>query len=313
MKFLAALVTGMFAVSAFAQTFPYKPIRIVVPFPAGGGSDIIGRRIAEKFRASMGQPAIVENKPGAGGQIGADYVAKSPADGHTLLFGSTGANAVSYSLNPKLPYQPKDFAPVSLVDTLPLMIVIGPSVQAKNLKELVALNQPLSHGTPGIGTSMHLTAEMFNLAAGTKFVHVPYKGAPGALTDLMGGQIQMMFGDFLITLPQVKAGKIRALAVTSAQRHPLLPEVPTVAESGYPGFEALGWRGMFAPAGIPPAVLAKINAELVKALDAPDMKAYFATQGIFLGGNSPGAFRALVDKDISHWAQIVKQANVTIN
>ena len=298
---------------AAAQAFPSKPIRIVVPFPPGGSTDVIGRRIAEKFQASMGQPAIVENKPGAGGAVGAAEVARAAPDGHTLLIGVTGSNAVSYSLNPKLPYQPTDFAPVSLVVSAPLTIVVGPSVQAKNLKELAALNQSLNHGTPGNGTSMHLTAEMFNLAAGTKFVHVPYKGTAGALTDLIGGQIQMMFGDFLITLPQVKAGKIRALAVTSAQRHPLLPEVPTVAESGYPGFEALSWQGMFAPAGTPPAVLAKLNAELVKAISAPDMKEYFATQGFFVGGNSPDAFRAFVEKEIPKWAQIVKQANVTIN
>jgi len=298
---------------ALAQDFPSKPMRIVVPFPPGGSTDVIGRRIAEKFQASMGQPALVENKPGAGGAVGAEQVAKSPADGYTLLIGVTGSNAVSYSLNPKLPYQPRDFDPVSLVVSAPLTIVVNPSVTAKNLKELVAMNQPLNHGTPGNGTSMHLTAEMFNLAAHTQFVHVPYKGTAGALTDLMGGQIQMMFGDFLITLPQVKAGKIRALAVTSSQRHPLLPEVPTVAESGYPGFEALSWQGMFAPAGTPPAILAKINAELVKAISAPDMKEYFASQGFFVGGNPPAAFRAFIDREIPKWAQIVKAANVKLD
>lgn len=310
---LLCLLAAFGAAQAYAQNFPSKPIRIVVPFPPGGSTDVIGRRIAEKFQAAMGQPALVENKPGAGGAVGAAEVARAAPDGHTLLIGVTGSNAVTYSLNPKLPYQPKDFAPVSLVVSAPLTIVVSPAVQAKNLKELVALNQPLNHGTPGNGTSMHLTAEMFNLAAGTKFVHVPYKGTAGALNDLIGGQIQMMFGDFLITLPQVKAGKIRALAVTSAQRHPLLPEVPTVAESGFPGFEALSWQGMFAPAGTPPAVLEKLNAELVKAISAPDMKAYFATQGFFVGGNSPAEFRAFVDREIPKWAQIVKAAKVTIN
>jgi tripartite-type tricarboxylate transporter receptor subunit TctC len=300
-------------VPVHAQSFPSKPIRIVVPFPPGGSTDVIGRRIAEKFQASMGQPAIVENKPGAGGAVGAAEVARAAPDGHTLLIGVTGSNAVSYSLNPKLPYQPKDFAPVSLVVSAPLTIVVGPSVPARNLKELAALNQALNHGTPGNGTSMHLTAEMFNLAAGTKFVHVPYKGTAGALNDLIGGQIQMMFGDFLVMLPQVKAGKIRALAVTSAQRHPLLPEVPTVAESGYPGFEALSWQGLFAPAGTPPAVLEKLNAELVKAIGAPDMKEYFATQGFFVGGNSPADFRAFIDNEIPKWARIIKAANVTLN
>jgi len=310
---LLTLLLLFCATQAFAQEYPAKPIRIVVPFPPGGSTDVIGRRIAEKFQASMGQPVLVENKPGAGGAVGAEMVAKSPADGYTLLIGVTGSNGVSYSLNPKLPYQPKDFDPVSLVVSAPLTIVVNPSVPAKNLKELVALNQALNHGTPGNGTSMHLTAEMFNLTAHTKFVHVPYKGTAAALNDLLGGQIQMMFGDFLITLPQVKAGKVRALAVTSLQRHPLLPDVPTVAESGYPGFEALSWQGMFAPAGTPPAIVAKLNAELVKAINAPDMKEYFASQGFFVGGNSPAEFRAFVDKEIPKWAQIVKAADVKLD
>ena len=311
-KLLPAVLL-IWATQALAQDYPSKPIRIVVPFPPGGSTDGIGRRIAEKFQASMGQPVLVENKPGAGGAVGSEQAAKSPADGYTLLIGVTGSNAVSYSLNPKLPYQSKDFDPVSLVVSAPLTIVVNPSVPAKNLKELVAHNQPLNHGTPGNGTSMHLTAEMFNLAAGTKFVHVPYKGTAGALNDLLGGQIQMMFGDFLVTLPQVKAGKIRALAVTSLQRHPLLPEVPTVAESGYPGFEALSWQGMFAPAGTPTAILAKLNAELVKAISTPDMREYFASQGFFVGGNSPAEFRAFVDKEIPKWAQIVRVANVRLD
>ncbi len=309
---LLPAVLFLCATQVFAQDYPSRPIRIIVPFPPGGSTDVMGRRIAEKFQAAMGQPALVENKPGAGGALGADHVAKSPADGHTLLLGVTGSNAVSYSLNPKLPYQPKDFDPVSLVVSAPLTIVVNSSVPAKTLKDLVALQQPLNHGTPGNGTSMHLAAEMFNLAAGTKFVHVPYKGTAGALNDLMGGQIQMMFGDFLVTLPQVKAGKLRALAVTSLQRHPLLPEVPTVAEAGYPGFEALSWQGLFAPAGTPPAVVARLNAELAKAVGAPDMREYFASQGFFVGGNSSAEFRAFLEKEIPKWAQIVKAANVRL-
>jgi tripartite-type tricarboxylate transporter receptor subunit TctC len=310
---LFPIMLFLFAAQAPAQDFPTRPMRIVVPFPPGGSTDLIGRRIAEKFQASMGQPALVENRPGAGGAVGAEHVARSAPDGHTLLLGVTGSNAVSYSLNPKLPYQPKDFDPVSLVVSAPLTVVVNSSVPAKNLKELVALNRPFTHGTPGNGTSMHLTAEMFNLAAQAKFVHVPYKGTAGALNDLIGGQIQMMFGDFLVTLPQVKAGKVRALAVTSLQRHPLLPEVPTVAESGYPGFEALSWQGVFAPAGTPPATMAKLNAELVRAINAPEMKEYFASQGFFLGGSSPAEFRSFVDREILKWARIVKEANVTPN
>jgi tripartite-type tricarboxylate transporter receptor subunit TctC len=262
----------------------------------------------------MGQPVVVENKPGAGGAVGSADVAKSAPDGYTLLVGVTGSHAVSVSLYPKLAYHPlKDFEPVSMLVSAPLTIVAHPSVPANDLRALAALNRPLNHGTPGNGTSMHLSAEMFNLAAGTKFIHVPYKGTAAALNDLLGGQIELMFGDFLVTLPQVKAGKIKALAVTSAQRHPLLPDVPTVAESGYPGFEALSWQGLFAPAGTPKEIVAKINAELVKALNAPDMKEYFAQQGFFVGGNSPAEFRAFIEQEIPKWARIIKAANVKID
>lgn len=319
MRLLALLLASQFVLGAqaMAQEFPSKPLRIVVPFPPGGSTDLIARRVAERLQASMGQPVIVENKPGAGGALGSEQVAKSLADGYTLGLGVTGSHAVSYALNPRLPYQPRDFEPVSLVVSAPLTIVVGGSVPAKNLKELVgfgqAAAQQFAHGTPGNGTSMHLTAEMFNLAAKTKFVHVPYKGTAGALNDLMGGQIQMMFGDFLVTLPQVRAGKIRALAVTSSQRHPLLPDVPTVAESGYPGFEALSWQGLFLPTGTPPAVLSRLNAEVVKAINSQDMKEYFASQGFFIGGNTPAEFRAFIDREIPKWAQIVKAANVRLD
>ncbi len=311
--FLAAVALA-WAAGAGAQAYPAKVIRIVVPFPPGGSTDVIARKVAEKFQQSMGQPVVVENKPGAGGAVGSADVAKSAPDGYTLLVGVTGSHAVSVSLYPKLPYHPlKDFEPVSMLVSAPLTIVAHPSVPASDLRSLAALGKPLNHGTPGNGTSMHLTAEMFNLAAGTKFVHVPYKGTAAALNDLLGGQIQLMFGDFLVTLPQVKAGKIKALAVTSAQRHPLLPDVPTVAESGYPGFEALSWQGLFAPAGTPKEIVAKVNAELVKALAAPDMQAYFAQQGFFVGGNSPAQFRAFIEQEIPKWARIVKAANVEIN
>ncbi|HWA36807.1 MAG TPA: tripartite tricarboxylate transporter substrate binding protein [Burkholderiales bacterium] len=317
MKLLKAVLAAAafaWAFGASAQAYPTKVIRIVVPFPPGGSTDVIARKVGEKFQQSMGQPVIVDNKPGAGGAVGSAEVAKSAPDGYTLLVGVTGSHAVSVSLNTKLPYHPlKDFEPVSLLVSAPLTIVAHPSVPANDLRSLVALNRPLNHGSPGNGTSMHLSAEMFNLAAGTKFVHVPYKGTAAALNDLLGGQIQLMFGDFLITLPQVKAGKIKAFAVTSSQRHPLLPDVPTVAESGYPGFEALSWQGLFAPAGTPAEVVAKINAELVKALAAPDMKEYFAQQGFFVGGNSPAQFRAFIEQEIPKWARIIKAANVSID
>lgn len=316
MKLIKALVAALAILGsapAFADAYPSRLIKIVVPFPPGGSTDVIARSIAEKFQKSMGQTTIVENRPGAGGAVGSDHVAKQPADGYTLLVGVTGSHGVSVSLNPRLPYHPlKDFEPISLIVSAPLTIVANPSVPANDVKSLVALGKPLNHGTPGNGTSMHLTAEMFNLATGTKFVHVPYKGSAAALQDLIGGQIQLMFGDFLVTLPQIRAGKIKAIAVTSARRHPLLPDVPTVAESGYPGFEALSWQGFFAPAGTPKEIVAKLNAELIKALNAPDMQDYFAKQGFLVGGNSPEAFRSFIESEIPKWARIIKEAKVTL-
>ena len=312
LRFIFAAL-ALAATLAHADDYPSKVIKIIVPFPPGGSTDIIARSIAEKFQKSMGQPVIVENKPGAGGAVGSDQVAKSAPDGYTLVVGVTGSHAISATLNPKLPYDPlKDFEPISLVVSAPLTLVANPSVPANDLKSLVALHKPLNHGTPGNGTSMHLTAEMFNLVAGTHFVHVPYKGTAAALNDLLGGQIQLMFGDFLITLPQIRAGKIKALAVTSLKRHPLLPDVPTVAESGYPGFEALSWQGLFAPAGTPKPIVDKLNAELVKAMAAPDMQEYFAKQGFQVGGDSPEAFRAFISKEIPKWARVIKEAHVTL-
>jgi tripartite-type tricarboxylate transporter receptor subunit TctC len=309
---LAALALAWLA-PANADEYPSRLIKIVVPFPPGGSTDIIARSIAEKFEKSMGQTVIVENKPGAGGAVGSDMVAKSAPDGYTLVVGVTGSHAISTTLNPRLPYDPlKDFEPISLIESAPLTLVANLSVPAHDVKSLVALHKPLNHGTPGNGTSMHLTAEMFNFVTGTKFVHVPYKGTAAALNDLLGGQIQLMFGDFLVTLPQIRAGKIKAIAVTSLQRHPLLPNVPTVAESGYPGFEALSWQGLFAPAGTPKAIVNKLNAELIKALNSPDVKAYFAKQGFAVGGNSPAQFRTFVQNEVHKWARIIKEAHVTL-
>lgn len=313
LKISATVIAMVIASLAGAQEYPSRVVTIVVPFPPGGSTDLIARRIAEKFQQAMGQAVIVENKPGAGGAVGSAAVAKSAPDGHTLMLGVTGSHAISVSLNPSLPYHPlKDFEPISMVVSAPLTIVANPSVPVKDVKSLVALGKPLNHGSPGNGTSMHLTAEMFNVITGTRFVHVPYKGTAAALNDLIGGQIDLMFGDFLVVLPHVKAGKVNAIAVTSLQRHPLLPEVPTVAQSGYPGFEALSWQGMFAPAGTPGPVLSKLNAELVKALNAADMKTYFASQGFLVGGNSPAQFRAFIEREIPKWARIVKAANVTL-
>jgi len=317
LKFACACALTASMSAALAQGYPNKPVRMVVPFPPGGSTDLLARRLCEKLQASMGQPCIVENKPGAGGAVGSELVAKSPPDGYTVLMGVTGSHGISVSLNPRLPYHPlKDFAPISMVVTTSLVLVVGPSFPANTLAEYVAYAKgkpdQVTHSSPGNGTSMHLTGEMFNLAAGTKLVHVPYKGSAGAVNDLMGGQVQSMFGDFLVVYPQVKAGKIKALAVTSAKRHPMLPEVPTIAESGYPGFEALSWQGLFAPAGTPAEVVARLNAETLKALASEDFRESFARQGFTVAGSSPAEFRAFIEAEIPKWARIIKAGNVTL-
>jgi tripartite-type tricarboxylate transporter receptor subunit TctC len=314
---LAAALGASVAPFAFAQgAWPNRPVRIVVPFPPGGSTDLLARRIAEKWQQSMGQPVIVENRPGAGGVTGSDFVARATPDGHTLVLGVTGSHGVSISLNPRLPYHPlRSFEPISRVVSAPLVIVVGAAVPARTLAEYVAAarSRPgeITHSSPGVGTSMHLTGEMFNAAAGTQLVHVPYKGSAGAINDLMGGQVQSMFSDFLVALPQVEAGRIRALAVTSARRHPLMPNVPTVAESGYPGFEALSWQGLFAPAGTPREVVERLNAETQKALASPDIRDFFSRQGFEVAGSTPAEFRTFIEAEIPKWAKVVKEAGLT--
>lgn len=285
--------------------------RIVVPFPPGGSTDLLARRLAEYLATALGHPVIVENRAGAGGTVGADYVAKAAPDGHTLLLGVTGSNAIAQSLYPNLPYNVlKDFAPVSMVVSAPLVVSVNPGVKAQNLSELIALAKAkpdaISFGSAGNGTSMHLTGEMFKIATGTGMVHVPYRGNGGVMTDLMGGQIEATFGDLLVLQPHLESGKVRALAVTSQQRNPLLPNVPTVAESGYPGFEALSWQGVFAPAGTPPAVVQKLSAEIAKGLKTPAIQDYFAPRGFKVEGTTPQAFKSFVEAETAKWSRIVK-------
>ena len=289
-----------------------------MPFPPGGSTDLLARRLGEKLATAMGQPVVVENKPGAGGTTGADSVAKAAPDGYTLLMGVTGSNAIAASLYPKLPYDPlRDFAPVSQVVSAPLVLAVGAGSGMKSLRDYLAAARarPMTYGTPGNGTSMHLTGEMFDLATGVKLMHVPYRGSAPALNDLLGGSLQSMFGDFLVLLPQIKAGKVTPIAVTSLRRHPMLPDVPTIAESGVPGleqFEASSWQGLFAPAATPPAVTARLNMEVVKALDSPDIKEFFGSHRFIVGGSSPEQFKALIETEVPKWQRVVKAANVKI-
>lgn len=300
-----------------AQAYPTKLVKLVVPYPPGGPTDIVARLVAQKLSEQMGQQFIIDNRPGAGGNPGAELVARSPADGYTLVVATT-AHAINPSLFKNLGYSlSKDFAPVSQLTSGPLVIVANPSLPAKNVAELIALakSKPgeLNFASSGNGQSTHLSAELFASMAGVKMNHIPYKGSAPALTDTMGGQTQLMFDTMLSAMPHVKAGKLKALAVTSATRSPVAPDVPTVAESGLPGYEAIAWNGLLAPAGTPPEVLARLSAELKKVLAAPDVKDKFAAQGFAATWNSPEDFGRFMTSEVDKWAKVVKVSGAKVD
>ena len=312
-----ALLGSAIAPAAWAQQYPDKPVKLVVPYPPGGPTDIVARVVAQKLQDAMGQPFVIENRPGAGGNPGAEAVARSAPDGHTLVVATT-AHAINPSLFSKLSYQlMKDFAPVSQLTAGPLVIVANPALPANNVKELIALakskNGGLNFGSSGNGQSTHLSAELFSAMAGVKMAHVPYKGSAPALTDVMAGQTDLMFDTMLSAMPHVKAGKLKALAVTSAQRSPVAPDVPTVAEGGLPGYEAIAWNGLLAPAGTPAPVVAKLNAELKKVLESPDVKQRFEAQGFTPMWNTPADYRAFMQAEVDKWAKVVKTSGATLD
>ena len=308
--------TALAATGAFAQGYPTKPIKVVVPYPPGGPTDIVARVVSQKLSEQTGQQFLVENRPGAGGNIGAEAVAKAPADGYTLLVATT-AHAINPSLFKSLNYQLlKDFVPVSQLTSGPLVIVVNPALPAKNVAELIALAKAkpgtLSFASSGNGQSTHLSAELFSSMAGVKMNHVPYKGSAPALTDVMGGQAALMFDTMLSAMPHVKSGKLRALAVTSAKRSPAAPELPTVAET-LPGYEAIAWNNLLAPAGTPKDVIAKLSAELKKVLDQPDVKERFAAQGFAAAWTTPEASTAFMQSEVDKWAKVVKASGATVD
>jgi tripartite-type tricarboxylate transporter receptor subunit TctC len=292
--------------------WPDRTINLVVPFAPGASTDSLSRLIAEKLALTLKQSVVVLNKPGAGGTVGAAYVATSAPDGNTLLMGVTGSNAIAASLYPDLPYNPaKDFAPVSLVLAAPLVLVVNSASKIKSVADYIAAAQrkPISYGSPGRGTAMHLTGAMFQIETGAPMTHVGYRGSALALTDLLAGVLDSMFGEFMLVLPRVQAGALRALAVTSLQRHPMLPDVPSVAESGIASlqsFEAISWIGIFAPAATPRDVVMRLNFEINNALATADVKEVFTKQGLVAGSSSPEQFKALVGAEIPKWAAIVK-------
>ncbi|HTO51141.1 MAG TPA: tripartite tricarboxylate transporter substrate binding protein [Burkholderiales bacterium] len=302
--------------TASAQGYLAKPVKVVVPYPPGGPTDIVARVVSQKLSEQTGQQFLVENRPGAGGNIGAEAVAKAPADGYTLLVATT-AHAINPSLFKSLNYQLlKDFTPVSQLTSGPLVIVVNPALPAKNAAELIALAKAkpgtLNFASSGNGQSTHLSAELFNSMAGIKMNHVPYKGSAPALTDVMGGQAALMFDTMLSAMPHVKSGKLRALAITSAKRSPAAPDLPTVAET-LPGYEAIAWNNLLAPAGTPKDVIAKLSAELKKVLDQPDVKERFAAQGFAAEWTTPEASTVFMQSEVSKWAKVVKASGATVD
>ena len=313
-----ALLGVACATPALAQGFPTRGLRIIVPFPPGGSTDLLARRLADKLTASLGQTVLVENRPGAGGTTGADLVAKSPPDGHTLLMGVTGSNAIAASLFPNLPYDPvRSFAPLSRLVSAPLVLVVNPAHPARDVAGYIAAARAtpgaLTYATPGNGTSMHLTGVMFGLAAGVELQHVPYRGSAQAMTDLISGQVQSAFADILVALPMIRAAQLRALAVTSATRHPLLPEVPTMQEAGLAGFVAASWQGLFAPAGTPAPVLERLHAEVARAMALPEVRDSFAAQGFLVESTTPAEFGPFIAAEVAKWAAVVRAGNVRVD
>ena len=314
---LAAASISLLTLAAHAQSWPTKPIRMVVPFPAGGGTDMITREVTNKITGS-GYTFIVDNKPGSGGNLGVDAAAKAPADGYTLVMGQTSNLAINPTLYAKLPYDPvKDLTPVSLVATSPLVIVTSANSPLRTLadvvKEAKARPGAINFASSGNGTVAHLAAESFQKAAGIKLTHIPYKGAAQGSTDVISGQVQLYVSSIPTLIGHIKSGKMRPLAVTSAQRVDDLPDVPTIAESGYKGFEAVTWFGILGPANMPKDVVAKLNADINKALKAPELEKMLGAQGADVAGSTPEQFAKLIRDDISRWGAIVKESGAKID
>jgi tripartite-type tricarboxylate transporter receptor subunit TctC len=306
---LGALLAA-FTSAAFPQAYPARPVHIVVPFAAGGPADIYARAIAEKLQAALGQPFVVEDKPGAGSIVGTDSVAKSTPDGYTLLMMSN-THTVNESLIPDRPFQlMRDFIPVAPVNSSDLVMVVHPSVQANTLRDFIALAKAkpgtLNYASSGAGTPYHMAGELFKAMAGVDIVHVPYKGSSGARTDILGGQVQMMFDAIPTMAPNVQAGKLKALGTSGKVRSSVLPDVPTVSEAGVPGYDAVIWLGIMAPAGTPRAIVERLNQEITRSANAPEMKAAWARQGAIAMAMTPDEFGRFLREDIEKWARIVK-------
>jgi tripartite-type tricarboxylate transporter receptor subunit TctC len=323
-RLLAVAALAVMALApAHAQTWPSKPVRIIVPFPPGGTTDIVARSIGVELQRMWQHPVVIENRAGAGGNIGADAVAKSPGDGYTLLMGTVGTHAINQALyaqsGSKMPFDPvKDFVPITLVAGVPNVMVINPKLPVNSVAEFIAYAKArpgqLNMASSGNGTSIHLTGELFKTVTGTYMVHFPYRGSAPAVTDLITGNMNVMFDNLPSALPHIKSGRLKALAVTSRTRSPALPDVPTIEEAaGLKGFDASSWFGLFAPAGTPRTVVDKIQADVAKALSQPAVRERFVAQGADPGGNTPDQFAAFIRAETEKWTRVVKFSNAKVD
>ena len=313
---LAIAIVALAPALACAQTFPTRGLKIVVTFPPGGAPDILSRQIGAKMQENWSQPVVIENRPGAGGNIGADYVAKSAADGYTMVMGTVGTHAINPSLYKKMPYDPqRDFAPIVLVASTPNLLVVNNAVPARTVKELIALAKTkpgeLHFGSPGIGTSIHVSGELFNTMAGVKTTHVPYKGRAMAIPDLLAGQIQLMFDNMPSALPVAREGKLRALAQTGAKRSPAAPDIPTMGEAGLPGFEATSWFAVLTPAGTPSDAVQRLNAEINRILGLADIRQKLTELGLDIVGGPPEDLATYMKSEIAKWSKVVRESGAT--
>jgi tripartite-type tricarboxylate transporter receptor subunit TctC len=314
---LLALVLANAATGVKAQDYPTRPIRLIVPFAAGGAADATARILGKKVGEALGQTFVIENRGGSNGGIGTEVVKNAEPDGYTLLLGQSGPISINPGIYSKLSYDPeKDLVPICMTTAYPYVLVVNPSLGVKTVADLVALakSKPgaLNYGTTGVGSSNHLVTELFADKAGIKVTHIPYRGTSLAVADLIAGQVQLVFADPVSALGHVKAGTLIALAVTSKERSPVAPDVPTIAESGYPGFDALAWHGIMAPAGTPPAIVKRLNTEIVKALKEPDTEKLIQAQAIQIVASTPDEFAAFIKKDVLLWRDVAKQAHIQI-
>src|SRR5438067_3488101 len=317
MRRLIAMALFSIALLAQAQSYPTKPIHLIVPFPPGGGNDTVARAIAQQLGPDLGQPMVIDNRPGAGGSVGAELAAKAPPDGYTLFLAGVGSHAVNPNVHAKLPYDPvKDFAPITLLASAPSVLVVNPAVPARTIAEFTAYARAnpgkLNYASNGAGSAAQLAAAMYETMAGVRMVHVPYKGIAPAMTDLMSGEVQLMFGTVVALVPHIQAGKLRALAVTSRKRSPLLPDLPTIAESGLADYEAGSWYGILAPAGTPREVIGRLHGAIVKALKEPEVSKRLAAEGAEVIGSTPDEFAAHITAEIARVGAVVRAAGIRI-